>query len=186
MVTSKVERTRRETNFRLKNTMRHGSTLPCVLKPFAEISRATVLISPILGGGGKCPVTHFFTCLVWKRSHFMLEKRTFGRELMLSQNWNSRLLTLLMWSHFIIKRYKITWCNIQQGSNLPKIRFMERISEVVWKYVGTSKSFLTFFACRVLVSVRLLKLGSTIHHILIVWPWLWLVPILSVWVAIEW
>ena len=48
------------------------------------------------------------------------------------------------------------------------------------------KKFPYFFVCRVLVSVRLLKLGSTVHHTLIVWPWLWLVPILSVFVAIEW
>ena len=47
------------------------------------------------------------------------------------------------------------------------------------------KKFLHFFVCRVLVSVRLLRVGSIVHHILIVWPWLWLVPILSVWVAIE-
>ena len=48
------------------------------------------------------------------------------------------------------------------------------------------KKYPHFFFCRVLVSVRLLKLGSTVHHILIVWPWLWLISILSVWVAIEW
>ena len=47
------------------------------------------------------------------------------------------------------------------------------------------KKFPHFFVCRVLVSVRLLRVGSIVHHILIVWPWLWLVPILSVWVAIE-
>jgi len=47
------------------------------------------------------------------------------------------------------------------------------------------KKFLHFFVRRVLVSVRLLRVGSTVHHILIVWPWLWLVPILSVWVAVE-
>ena len=47
------------------------------------------------------------------------------------------------------------------------------------------KKFLHFFVCRVLVSVRLLRVGSIVHHILIVWSWLWLVPILSVWVAIE-
>ena len=29
------------------------------LRPFAEISRTTILIFPILGGGVKCLVTHF-------------------------------------------------------------------------------------------------------------------------------
>ena len=47
------------------------------------------------------------------------------------------------------------------------------------------KKFPHFFVCSVLVSVRLLRVGSVVHHILVVWPWLWLVPILSVWVAIE-
>jgi len=35
-------------------------------------------------------------------------------------------------------------------------------------YVGTSKSFGHFFVCRVLVSVRLLRVGSIVHNILIV------------------
>jgi hypothetical protein len=47
------------------------------LRPFAEIGRTTILISPIVGGGAKFLVSHFFTCLVRKRSYLMYEKQKF-------------------------------------------------------------------------------------------------------------
>jgi hypothetical protein len=44
----------------------------------------------------------------------------------------------------------------------------------------------TLFVRRVLVSGRWLRLVSIVHHIPIVWSWLWVAPSFSVLVTIEW
>lgn len=53
---------------------------------------------------------------------------------------------------------------------------------IIWGYF---KEFLHFLLCRVMVIGRMLWLGSVVHCIMVVWLWLWLVPSISVRLAME-
>jgi hypothetical protein len=53
-------------------------------------------------------------------------------------------------------------------------------------YKGSPKSFITLSFVGYWLNGRLLRLGSIVHRILLIWPWLYLVPSLCARVAVEW